>query len=91
MENRSWISVHKQRPKIEEKVIIAILCPYTNSAWGWDIRMSYLRKDGAWQAEDGYTYNKPEYWMPLPPPPEFTKEQIWKSDTAKRKGEEYEN
>jgi hypothetical protein len=83
-----WIRTLDKLPTVGERVLISILHQYSNAAWRFSITLSIFEKDGRWGARDNEnnSYTTPDYWMPLPAPPELTDKQRKESSNSSASG-----
>lgn len=69
-----WIKTSERLPDKTGWVSGAFLHSPSNARWYYEVRGSYYSEDVGW-CEGSHTTITPDYWMPMPNPPELTEEQ----------------
>lgn len=90
-----WIDINKKKPPLDKNILIAVLREFANSRSYWTIHMTRMEKNFEVPPqlefrgiEDGDHYYHPNYWMPIPEPPQMTKKQQDKSEQSFQKDRE---
>jgi hypothetical protein len=76
-----WIKTSEKLPDRNGWVIAVTLRSPSNARWYYEVRGTFYSKGIGW-CEGPYTIITPDYWMPMPEPPELTEEEKEASERA---------